>query len=283
MKFGPAGNSQEFYDQGHKASVDAPQWIAAQGLSAYEYSAGRGVSLSEGTATKIGDAAKAHGVSVSIHAPYYINCATPDPDKREKTFGYFIKSAQALRWLGGNRLIFHPGSPGKDKREDAYERMMDTIIEVRNQLDQLGYDDILLCPETMGRPAQLGSLEEIASICKNVERTIPTIDFGHLHTVGLGALNSEQDFRSVLDYLIKSLGFDRVQYFHAHFSRIEYTDKGEKCHHTFADKQFGPEFDLLAPVLVEYDLKPTIICESAGTQASDAVYMKNVVQTLKNR
>jgi deoxyribonuclease-4 len=84
IRFGPAGNSQSFYDAGYNATVQAFAWIQSMGLTAYEYSFGRGVSLGEDTATAIGEEAAAHGVALSAHAPYYINLANTDSEKREK-------------------------------------------------------------------------------------------------------------------------------------------------------------------------------------------------------
>jgi deoxyribonuclease-4 len=273
-RFGPAGNSERFYEEGHKATVEAPAWVAAQGLNAFEYSAGRGVSLSEATARAIGEEAKAHGVALSLHAPYYINCATPDPEKREKTLGYLLASARACHHLGGERVVFHVGAPVGRPRAEANRRAADTVLEALAQMETLGLGHIRLCPETMGKASQLGSLEEVLDLCLLDERLIPVLDFGHLHARDLGALNTQADFRAVLDKLIAALGTERARHFHAHFSRIAYMDKGEKRHMRFSDPGYGPDFALLAPLLPEYNLEPVIICESNGSQADDAMMMK---------
>ena len=280
MRFGPAGNCERFYEEGFKRSEQAPAWLAAQGLNAYEYSAGRGVALGEATARAIGAAAAACGVAVSLHAPYYINCATLEDEKREKTLGYLLASARAVNWMGGNRVVFHIGSPTKQPRERAFLRACDLVAESIKQLRAAGLGHIRLCPETMGRPSQIGSLDEVLTLCEMDESIVPTLDFGHLHTVGAGALNGPDDFRRVLDRLISRLGHDRARNFHAHFSKIEYTAKGEKMHRRFSEAGYGPEFSFLAPLLLEYDLNPTIICESNGTQADDALAMKRAVEAL---
>lgn len=273
-RFGPAGNSERFYEEGHKATLQAPAWVAAQGLNAFEYSAGRGVSLSEATARAIGKEAKAYGVALSLHAPYYINCATPDPEKREKTLGYLLDSARACHHLGSERVVFHVGAPVGRPRAEANRRAADTVLEALMQIERLGLSHIRLCPETMGKASQLGSLEEVLDLCLLDERLIPVLDFGHLHARDLGALNTPADFRAVLDKLISALGYERARHFHAHFSRIAYTGKGEKRHMRFNDPGYGPDFALLAPLLLEYGLEPVIICESNGSQADDALIMK---------
>lgn len=282
IRFGVAGNCDRFYEEGFRQSVQAPAWLARQGLSAYEYSAGHGVSLSEATALSIGEAARAAGVQASIHAPYYINLASEDPEKDAKNEGYFLSAARAVRAFGGNRVVFHPGSPGKQRRELAMARALKRHLEIREALDRAGFEEIVLCPETMGRPSQLGTLEEVLSLCRADERALPTVDFAHLHAAGCGALQREEDFAAVLERLLECLGEARARHFHAHFSRIAYTAKGEKMHMTFADEGYGPDFACLAPLLHRYALEPVIICESRGTQADDALCMKKLYEEEKS-
>lgn len=272
IHFGPAGNCQRFYDEGYKSSTQAPAWLAAQGLNAYEYAAGHGVSIGEDTACKIGEEARRTGIAVSIHAPYYINCA--NLEKTEANIAYLMDAARIVRLFGGQRVIFHPGSPSRLKRDTAMANTLQTLMKARRQLDDAGYADILLCPETMGRPSQLGTLDEIIALCQAVPGTLPAIDFGHIHAGSLGGLINSEAFETVLTRLIEGLGLSRVRCFHAHFSRIAFTAKGEKCHMTFADSDYGPDFAHLAPLLHKYALEPTIICESRGTQADDALTMK---------
>lgn len=282
IRFGPAGNCDRFYGEGLKSSQQAPAWIAAQGLDAYEYAAGHGVSIKEETARSIGAAAKDHGIAVSIHAPYYINCGSFEEDKQLSSIDYLLKSARAVDWMGGNRVIFHVGSPGKRRREEAFEGACKVVTAARAALDEAGYEHILLCPETMGRPSQIGTLDEILTLCKNDDRMLPTIDFGHLHSAGCGCMTDEAAFDRVLEQMIAALGIDRCRHFHAHFSKIAYTAKGEKMHMTFADTDYGPDFVHLAPGLKKFGLMPTIICESRGTQADDARIMKEIYSSFSS-
>lgn len=281
IRFGVAGNCDRFYEEGFKQSVQAPAWLAQQGLNAYEYSAGHGVSLSAATAQAIGEAARAAGVQVSLHAPYYINLASEDPEKDAKNEGYFLSAAQAVRAFGGRRIVFHPGSPGKQRREAAMSRALKRYLEIREALDRAGYEEVVLCPETMGRPSQLGTLEEVLALCRADERALPTIDFAHLHAAGCGALQRPEDFEQIIVRLLEALGEARARHFHAHFSRIAYTAKGERMHMTFSDEGYGPDFACLSPVLRRYALEPVIICESRGTQADDALCMKRTYEEEK--
>lgn len=280
IRFGPAGNCDRFYEEGLKSSPQAPAWIAAQGLNAYEYAAGHGVSIGQETAEKICAAARENAISVSIHAPYYINCGSPEEEKQLSSINYLLQSARAVTWMGGTRVIFHVGSPGKRSRDAAFSDACKVVRAARIALDEAGYEQVILCPETMGRPSQLGTLEEVLHLCRENDRMLPTIDFGHLHAAGRGCMTDEAAFDRVLTEMISVLGYDRCRNFHSHFSKIAYTAKGERQHATFADLEYGPDFHHLAPMLKKHGLEPTIICESRGTQADDALIMKEIYFSL---
>jgi len=277
LRFGPAGNSESFYAQGYKHTDQAPAWLQAMGLNAMEYPAGRGVSLKEETALRIGKAARAHGVAFSIHAPYYVNFANPDPERYQRNSGYILDSARAVRFLGGDRVVVHVGSCAKLDPKEALANVLDGLRRVRQDLTGAGFGDIHLCPETMGRDSQIGDLDDILRICEQDETFVPTIDFAHLHARSRGGLRITEDFDAILNRVIEVLGEERARSFHAHFCRIEYNQSGEKRHRTFADTQFGPDFALLAPLLADEKWTPRIICESAGTQAEDACVMRDMV------
>ena len=97
IRFGPSGNSIRFYGEGYKSSVDAPEWLAKQGLSAYEYSFGKGINISDAKANEIGQKAKQFNVAVSVHAPYYINFANPDDAMAEKSYNYVLNSCKKAK------------------------------------------------------------------------------------------------------------------------------------------------------------------------------------------
>ena len=283
MRIGPSGNSRRFYEEGFGKSEQTPAWLRAQGLSAYEYSMGRGVRLSKETARAIGAEAAANDIRMSVHAPYYINCASDDLERREKSIEYLLQSARAADWLGADRVVFHVGSPGKINRKTAMDLARRTIGQALLALDAEGLSHVSLCPETMGRPSQMGTLHEILSLCQAEARLIPALDFGHLHVIGQGALNTEADFRLVLTAMIHALGYERARHFHIHFSHIEFGPKGEKRHMNFIDPGYGPDFRLLAPSLIDLKLTPVIICESAGNQADDALQMLQTIREFKQR
>ena len=199
MRFGPAGNAERFYAEGLKASVQAPEWLAAQGLTAYEYPFGRGVSLSDDTAADICAQAERWGISVSVHAPYYINLANPDPEKREASFRYILDSARKAAALGGQRVVVHVGAAMKMERSEALTNCRAGLIEAYRRLDDIGLEQTILCPETMGKYSQIGDLRETLDFCLLDERMLPCIDFAHLHAAGCGCIRSRRDFAAMLD------------------------------------------------------------------------------------
>ena len=143
-------------------------------------------------------------------------------------------------------------------------------------LDEAGYGDMTLCPETMGKIGQLGDLEEVLALCSVDRRLVPCIDFGHLNARTLGGIRSQADYAAILDRMGEALGDERASRFHVHFSRIEFSAGGEKRHWTLADTRYGPEPQPLMELLARRGLAPTIICESAGTQAEDAAALRRM-------
>ena len=279
--FGPSGNSEEFYASNLTSTIQAPQWLKSQGLDAFEYSFGRGYIMSSETAKQLGEEFKKYGIALSIHAPYFINFATPDDLLLEKSKGYISTGIKFLRNFGADRLIFHPGSAGKMDRHQAYLLAKDRIISFADELQAQGLlDGIYLCPETMGKSQQIGTYEEILQICKANDHLIPTFDFGHINSLLGGALKTKQDFLKILNRSIEVIGYQKTANAHIHFSKIEYGAKGEIRHLNFDDEIYGPNFQPLAEALIELNLHPRILSESAGHQSQDAREMKNIYQNL---
>ena len=274
VRFGPAGNSDSFYAAGHKATLEAPGWLARMGLGLYEYQCGRGVRVTEETARALGREAAAHGVELSLHAPYYISLASAEEEKRAKSLVYIRDSAQAIAWMGGSRIVVHPGGLCGLSREEATALACETLRRAQALLDEEGLSHVHICPETMGKINQLGDFGEVMTMCEVDERFIPCIDFGHLNARTLGQVNNRAAFAALLDEMENRLGQERGRAFHAHFSKIEYSKGGEKCHLTFADVCFGPEPGPLMELLAERGAGASVICESCGTQAEDAAAMQ---------
>ena len=280
--FGPGGNSIDFP---YKSSLDAPGWLASLGLDLYEYECGRGVNISEESARELGSRARQAGIGLTLHAPYFVSLANPDPESLKKTIGYVLSACRAADWMGATRVVVHSGSLMKRTRREAQEISLRSMAEVIRVCDGEGYGHIALCPETMGKINQLGDLDEVLEMCELDERLLPTVDFGHLYARSLGADEGAEAFARMLDRMKQVLGEERASWFHGHFSRIAFTPKGgEKCHVTFENNEgFGPDPEPLMAEIAKRGWSPTIICESAGTQAQDALAMKTMYQEYRKQ
>lgn len=278
IKFGPSGFCEDFAKE-NKSTEDMPKWLLKHNLSCYELSFTNGVRLSLETAEKFGRLFNDAGIEVSVHAPYYINFANPDPIMIEKSNGYIIECLKRMEKLGAKKLVFHPGTQMKMTREEAFNNTYNNIKSLIEILDSQGLKNYYLCPETMGKHGQIGTVEEIAKICSIDERIIPTIDFGHVNSFNQGSLKTEKDLEAVFEVFKSYLG-DRFNKVHIHFSKIEYGKKGEIRHLTFEDNVYGPEFKPLAKVLKKFNVDACVISESAGTQTKDALAMQNIYQSV---
>lgn len=279
-KFGPAGNSNSFSEMGYKNSLQVPEYIEKMGLDCFEYQCGRGVNIGQEKAARLGALAAERGITLSVHAPYYISMSSVDEEKRLNSINYILASARAVNAMGGDRIIVHTGSCGKISREQALELAIDTMYKSLAALDADGLGHIHICPETMGKVNQLGSLSEVMALCRIDERLIPCIDFGHLNARDQGWFKSLSEYEKVFDTIENELGKERLNCFHSHFSKIEYTTGGEKKHLTFADTVYGPDFEPVMEITARRNCSPTFICESDGTQAEDARAMKDYYMSI---
>ncbi|MBQ7094910.1 MAG: TIM barrel protein [Clostridia bacterium] len=281
IKFGPGGNCEWFKAEGNKSSDQMPAFLDKIGLDAYEVECGRGVRMNPQSADRLRAEAEKYGTLLSVHAPYYISMSSLEEEKRKGSVRYLLETAALAKRIGATRIIFHSGSCAKLSREEAVRLALDTLRMAIDAYKAEGYEDLILCPETMGKINQLGSLEEVMALCSLDDRLLPTIDFGHLNAREQGRFFSAADYEQVLDVMQDGLGEWRSKNFHAHFSKIEYTQGGEKRHLTFEDQIYGPEFSPLAEVLVKREASPIIICESAGSQSKDALEMKKIALSMK--
>lgn len=273
IEFGPSGMC-EYMDELGVDILKVPKILNDLGLTTFEYPFTHGVNLREEKAKQIGDAFKEYNISLSVHAPYYINFATPDDMQAEKSYGYVIASIKLMKIMGADRLVFHPGSLTKQTREVAVANTKRRIAELMKILDEQGLaDGIYLCPETMGKHGQIGTVEEVAEFCSIDERIIPTIDFGHVNAFTLGGIKTVKDYEQIFNTFKTVLG-ERGKLIHGHFSRIIYGDKGELRHINFdSPEEFGPDYKLLNIALKNCGIEGRIVCESHGHQTQDALAM----------
>lgn len=278
-KFGPGGNSEAFYAAGKKSTLDAPAWVSSQGLDAYEYEAGNGLSASPSMLKLIGEEAKRNNIQMSFHAPYFISLSGIVEEKRLNSIRYIQQSLEAAHLLGAKTIVVHTGSAAKISRDEAMRLAADTLVKTLNTVDTYG---VKIGLETMGKINQLGTLEEVLELCRIDSSLVPVVDFGHLNARNLGEMfKTANDYLRIFDKIDRLLGVDVAKNLHCHFSKIEWTGSGEKRHLTFEDQIYGPQFEPLVEVIAKNGLTPTIICESAGTQSEDALAMKKYYMEIK--
>ena len=270
--FGPGGNSEAFKLAGKKSTVEAPEWLANIGLDAYEYEAGNGLAATPATLLAIGKEAAIHNIRMSYHTPYFISLSGVVEEKRLKSIDYIKQSLDASKLLGAKTIVVHAGSAAKITRDEAMRLAGDTLARTVASVDTYG---IKIGIETMGKINQLGTLDEVLELCRIDSAYAPVIDFGHLNARELGGFFvTADDYLKVFDKIDRRMGFDVLNTLHCHFSKIEWTQSGEKKHLTFEDTVYGPAFEPFVEAVVKAGISPTVICESAGTQSDDALAMK---------
>ena len=280
-RFGPAGVPPLFRAMGADL-LAVPALLREEGLDAFEYEAvrwGRIPQIKQAEAEKLGLEAKRNDVLLSVHGSYYINLAG-EKDVLEASKQRLIACASAAEWMGAYVAVFHPGFYGKIGKSGAFKKCVESLKDVVKTMESLGIRNVKLGAETMGRHVQLGSLEEILNICAEVDRTQLVIDWSHLHARGMGRFRTKLDFRSVIEEVENKLGIEAARNMHCHFTKIEFTEKGEKRHHVLDEKKYGPNFQLLAETISEFRLRPVVICETPMLDI-DAMKMKNTYLEVK--
>jgi len=277
-RFGPAGVPLAFRVM--KATLaDVPRLLTDEGLDAFEYQAvrwGAKPQIRREKAEELGLKAEEHDVWLSLHGSYFINfCGKRGIIEASKK--RLIACATAAEWMKAHVVVFHPGFYGKRHPKEAFEDCLEAIKEVVETMKTLGIGDVKLGPETMGKLSQFGSLDEILGLCEQIEQMQPVIDWAHLHARCKGCFKKVEDFRKVVEEIERRLGTDAVKNMHCHFTKVEFTDKGERRHHTMDKAGYGPDFMMLAKVIAELRLRPVIISESPVPDV-DAIKMREILQ-----
>lgn len=277
-RFGPAGVPPTF--RMLKASLtDVPKLLKEEGLDAFEYQAvrwGAKPQIKQGDAEKLGLSAKENDVLISLHGSYFINfCGENGTVEASKQ--RLMACLTAAEWMKAYIVVFHPGFYGKKQPKEVFEKCLQALKDVVETMKMHGLKGVKIGPETMGKDSQFGSLDEILLLCENVEQTQPVIDWAHLHARGKGRFKTVDDFREVILEIERHLGTDAIKNMHCHFTKVEFTEKGERCHHILDEAEYGPDFAMLAKVVAEFKLKPVFISESPILDM-DAIKMRNLLQ-----
>jgi len=257
-------------------SVGAVQQTRLLGLSALELGWVQSVRVSEETCRQIQSTAAQLDVAISVHAPYFINL-NADEDEWPKSRQRLMDAAYYGFLAGATDIVFHPGSyfnqPPHLVREKAIQRLAGCVEELK--VKQI---HVTLRPETMGKSAMLGSLEDTLIMSQSLENTEPCLDFAHLHArAGNGSMNTKEEWLQVLTDYQNALGTQALQRLHIHLSGIEYSLKGEKNHLPLRESDFALRDLFIA--LKEMNCSGRILCESPIME-EDALFIKEVWEEL---
>jgi deoxyribonuclease IV len=253
-------------------SVGALMQIKASGLSALELGWVQSVRVTVETCRLI--EAKQHemDVAVSVHAPYFINLNASEeewPRSRQR----LMDAAHFGNLAGATDIVFHPGSYFEASPESVLPLAIERLQGCINELRASG-NPVLLRPETMGKAAMLGSLEDTLAMSQAIPGVLPCLDFAHLHArTGNGSMNSYDEWARCLETYANSLGEDSLHHLHIHLSGIEYSAKGERNHLPLRES----DLDLkgLFNALHQFKCQGRILCESPAME-EDALYMLQV-------
>jgi deoxyribonuclease IV len=262
-RFGPAGVPPFFRVLGAKLP-DVPALLRREGLDAFEYQAvrwGQKPQMKQQDAERLGMEAERNDVLLSLHGSYFVNLAGSDAVV-EASKRRLIACATAAEWMRAYVVVFHLGYYGSIGKANAFRKCTEALNDIVQTMVNLGIENVKLGPETMGKHVQLGSLDEVLTLCEEVERVQLVIDWGHLHARGAGCFGKAEDFRAVVEEVERRLGTEAARNMHCHFTKIEFTHRGERRHHVLDEADYGPDFRLLAEVIAEFKLRPVIICET---------------------
>ena len=282
-RFGPAGVPPMFRLMGADLP-DVPRLLHEEGLDALEYEAvrwGPKPQIRQEHAEKLGAAARENDVRLSLHGSYYINLSGKR-DVVEASKRRLIASATAADWMGAYVMVFHTGFYGRFEKDFAFKTCLNALKEVSAEMRSLGLR-VKLGPETMGRKFQVGTLDEILTLCQEVEGTQLVVDWAHLHALHQGALKKTEDFRAIAEKVEEKLGTEALRSMHCHFSKIEFTAQGEKRHHTLDEERYGPDFRMLAEVIADFQMHPTMICESPILDIDARKMQATLKEVLENK
>lgn len=292
-RFGVAGFPPNFFESDlRKNRENIFLWLEQRGLDWIELQCTRGVRMKAEQARLYRELAGRHGIGISIHGPYFIALASGDPEvvarSRERVLQCFALADE----LKTDRIVFHPGYfPGstEDDRRSAVKQIVQELNSLKDDVPK----GVCILPETAGKVSQIGSLDEILTICEQVEFARPCIDLAHIHAFDHGSMWTARDIAGVFSSVKKRLGAGFLNDLHVHMYPLDYDAHGEKKHKAFDDRievyeqfsifqepkprdRFFPRAENFIAAIRELDVHPVVICEAYNTQDVGAALMKKL-------
>ena len=268
LLFGTAGVPFSAADDSSLAGIER---VRALGLDGLEIEFVNGVKMGLDTAAKVRETAGRFGVRLSVHAPYHINFNSENPGIRLQSRERLLKTARVGAACGAASVVFHAAFYGRDTAEAAYAAVRSEVAAVQSVLraERLA---VTLRVETMGKRSQFGTLDEVLSLCRDVDGLQPCLDFSHLYARE-GRVNSYLEFERVLSKVARKLGPRSLRNAHIHIAGVHFGDKGEIKHLNLEETEF--RVDEWLQVLRNLGVEGLVICESPNLEA-DAVMLKKL-------
>lgn len=284
-RFGPAGMPLGLKVL-KRPVTEVPRYLRDEGLDSFEYQMvrwGPKPQIRQDVAEQLGRSAVEHDVWVTAHGSYFVNLTAGQREVLEASKRRLLACVTGASWMSAHIVVFHPGSYAGRPPQEVYVTCEKAMKEVVESMRSMGITTLRLAPETMGKPSQFGSLDEVLRLCERVELTEPNVDWAHLHARDRGRFKTIDDMRKVMDEIEKRLGSEALKNLHCHYSHIEFTDKGERRHHNLDKVEYGPDFKFLATIIAEQGLRPVVACETPNLDVDAQKLRDMVLKELKIR
>lgn len=248
---------------------------AELGLDCMEVQFVRGVHMGEETAQRVAEVAKRNGVRLSAHAPYFINLNSHDKERLHASKMRLVQTARIASLCGADAVVFHPAYYLDDSPPAVYRNVMNALKETVARIRDGGID-VVLRPETTGKPSHFGTLEETLRLCAEVDGLAPCIDFAHLHARE-GAVNTYDEFAAVLQQVKATLGREALGDMHLHVAGVQYGERGEIRHLDLVNSDLC--YGELVAALRDAGMGGRVICESPCLE-DDALLLQSAYRSL---
>lgn len=158
--------------------------------------------------------------NVIVHAPYIMNLANQDPEKRQFAIDFLTEEIRRTAKIGAKQIVLHPGAHVKQGPEIGIKHIINGLNEVIENTKDL---DVLIALETMaGKGTEVGrNFEELKAIIDGVtDNKRISICFDTCHTHDAGYLTKE-NFDKVIEEFDQVIGKERISVFHINDSKNE--------------------------------------------------------------
>jgi len=256
------------------ATAEGIAGVRKLGLGAMELEFVHSVNITQERAPEVKKSAEENGIILTCHAPYFINLNSLEKAKLKASIGRILNSARIANLCGAWSVTFHSGFYQKSTKEEAFDRVKDSIKEISSILKK-EKNNIRIRPETTGKETQFGNIDEILKLSQEFGNVMPCVDFAHFHARTNGKYNTYTEFCEILEKIEKALGKPGLENMHIHITGIAYGEKGEKRHLNLEESDL--KYKELAKALRDFKVKGVVISESPNIEG-DAILMKKAYE-----